>query len=90
MTSSLIPATSTCVEVNELILAVAEAFDSVVGADALMEDSSLKGRLTLRMKRSLVIRAVERFIRSSSSGTTVEDVVDVAMNESRRLNCLRN
>ena len=81
--------TTTSVEVTELLASLAEAFDHVVGAVALTIDSSLKGRLILRMKRRLVMRAAERFVlQTSGVCATIEDAAEEVLNEAIRLNCI--
>lgn len=78
---------SASVEVTELLAALTEAFDHVVGGLALSKDSSLKGRLIFRMKRRLVMRAAERYIQSSVCAS-VEDVADEVLSEAYRLQCI--
>lgn len=87
--SRTLPTTTTSVEVTELLASLAEAFDHVVGAVALTIDSSLKGRLILRMKRRLVMRAAERFVlQTSGVCATIEDAAEEVLNEAIRLNCI--
>ena len=80
--------TAPCVEVSELLSATAEAFDHVVDGNSLTMNSSLKGRLILRMKRWFVLRAVERYIQTSGVCVTIENVADEVLNESARLNLI--
>lgn len=77
---------TTSVELSELLATLGEAFDTVVGAVALTRDSSLKGRLILRMKRMFVMRAAERYVQTTSLCATIEDVCDEVLKESLRLN----
>ncbi len=86
-TSSKALLLASSVEVTELLLALTEAFDHVVGGLALSRDGSVKARLTFRMKRRLILRAAERYVQSSVCAT-VEDVADEVLSEACRLQCI--
>lgn len=74
-------------EITQLLCAASEAFDHVIGAKALAVDSSLKGRMILRMKRKFVLEATKRSI-DGSVCMSVEDVAEELVNESVRHGCI--
>lgn len=87
--SRLLLSSVSSVEVTELLAALNDAFDSVIGGLVLSKDSSIKGMLIYRMKRKLVLRAAERFIQTSVFAT-IDDVADEVLNEANRLHCIPN
>lgn len=87
--SRLLLSSASSVEVTELLAALNDAFDSVIGGLALSKDSSIKGMLIYRMKRKLVMRAAERYVQTSVFAT-IDDVADEVLNEANRLHCIPN
>jgi hypothetical protein len=85
----LLLSSASSVEVTELLAALNDAFDSVIGGLALSKDSSIKGMLIYRMKRKLVMRAAERYVQTSVFAT-IDDVADEVLNEANRLHCIPN
>lgn len=75
------------VELTELLRALTEAFDHIVGPIAQSNDDSLKGRIIFRMKRRFVLCAAEQFVQTCVCAT-IEDVVDELLNEAFRINLI--